>query len=557
MSPISAEHGSSQREVPSIYQCPLFPQDMAASKDMYFPLCQCPLIPNDMAANKEMAGLKRRIRGGRNTDSNIDPGGVKTGCKKSCGAAQLDRLSLYDDKEGPEKNPEQGGPGEDARALKGIFRSLKDSVTAPNKSLCVGRAHELEGIFQKLTDPEQFRRTVMPGLQEDERKDAPSSLQELLRTSLYSAAVEASLPRVVERAASVLEAVKERGRKSGEIMDAATEEVLKPQVLQEAFAREVINVVSTVNAAAKAKAAKERGKLASPSCEQAGWDQLDSDTVLGLLEKGKGFAVQDSFLGEEWVSVLLEDSVRFQGTGKLGLRGVDPEYGEMAWVEPAQLEFGYPALHELVVNVHALAFELNLKDPRLRLSHPFHGSTMLLRLTEGCRFPERLDSFVDSAETGYQVSAAYFVGRRCRQETTPTPPNESQGVPKGGGELKLKNIEKASIAGASACDSGSRTGEKGDGSTPRRKASGGQEETGAEGGGGGRDGDGVGGGASSVSTGPREEEEGVTAGQSVMVEAKADRLVLFRSDRVSTQTLEVLGRGQEQYMLLFWMHGAK
>lgn len=71
----------------------------------------------------------------------------------------------------------QGGPGEDARALKGIFRSLKDSVTAPNKSLFVGRAHELEGIFQKLTDPERFRRTVMPGLQEDERKDAPSSLQ--------------------------------------------------------------------------------------------------------------------------------------------------------------------------------------------------------------------------------------------------------------------------------------------------------------------------------------------------------------------------------------------
>ena len=73
------------------------------------------------------------------------------------------------------------------------------------------------------------------------------------------------------------------------------------------------------------------------------------------------------------MSVLLEDSVRFQGTGKLGLRDVDPEHGEMAWVEPAQLEYGYPALHELVVNVHALAFELNLKDPRLRLSHPYRG----------------------------------------------------------------------------------------------------------------------------------------------------------------------------------------
>ena len=78
----------------------------------------------------------------------------------------------------------QGGPDGDAQALKGIFRSLKDSVTAPNKSLGAGRVHELEGIFQKLTDPEQFRRTVMPGLPEDERKDAPSSLQVLIYTCL-------------------------------------------------------------------------------------------------------------------------------------------------------------------------------------------------------------------------------------------------------------------------------------------------------------------------------------------------------------------------------------
>ena len=185
---------------------------------------------------------------------------------------------------------------------------------------------------------------------------------------------------------------------------------------------------------------------------------------------------------------------------------------------------------------------------------------MLLRLSEGCRFPERLDSFVESAETGYQVSAAYFIGRRRRQEIT-SPAGESQGVPQGGGaepgggELKLKNIERAPSAGASVRDSGSRTGEKRGGSTHRRKASDGQEEAEAEGGAGGE--------TSRSSAGPREEEEeeeeegGVTAGQSVVVEAKADRLVLFRSDRVSTQTLEVLGRGQEQYMLLFWMHGAE
>ena len=47
----------------------------------------------------------------------------------------------------------------------------------------------------------------------------------------------------------------------------------------------------------------------------------------------------------------------------------------MAWIEPDQLEYGYPALHELVANMHALAFELNLKEPGLRLSRPFQGET--------------------------------------------------------------------------------------------------------------------------------------------------------------------------------------
>jgi len=69
----------------------------------------------------------------------------------------------------------------------------------------------------------------------------------------------------------------------------------------------------------------------------------------------------------------VEDSLRFRETGKLHHLGVEREHGEMAWVEPDQLEYGYPALHELVVNLHALAFELNLKEPGLGLSRPFQG----------------------------------------------------------------------------------------------------------------------------------------------------------------------------------------
>lgn len=83
--------------------------------------------------------------------------------------------------------------------------------------------------------------------------------------------------------------------------------------------------------------------------------------------------LQDSFLGGEWVSPLLEDSARFATAGKLHHLGLEPEHGEMAWVEAAQLEYDYPALYELIVNLHALAFELNLKEPGLALSRPFQG----------------------------------------------------------------------------------------------------------------------------------------------------------------------------------------
>lgn len=75
--------------------------------------------------------------------------------------------------------------------------------------------------------------------------------------------------------------------------------------------------------------------------------------------------------------MLLEDSVRFKDTGRVRPGGLGREHGEMAWVEPEELESGYPALHELVVNLHALAFELNYKEPRLRLARPFRGEILM------------------------------------------------------------------------------------------------------------------------------------------------------------------------------------
>lgn len=174
---------------------------------------------------------------------------------------------------------------------------------------------------------------------------------------------------------------------------------------------------------------------------------------------------------------------------------------------------------------------------------------MLLKLGDGCRAPARLDSLAGGAETGHKVSAVYFIGRHRGDPPTAATnrvsAQEAEPDREAGGELRLQNVEAAPIAeGTVVSEKDSpHGGSDGDdfGGKGRRtlggdagaavKGSGGSELEGAE-------------------------VQGVVA-LSAVVEPKADRLVMFRSDRVSTETLEVRGAGQEQYAVLFWMHGAK
>lgn len=72
--------------------------------------------------------------------------------------------------------------------LKGLFSSLRDSVASSgggDGSLGRGRLrHELNGVFSKLIEPEQFRRIALSRLSEEERSRAPSSLQVNSKMSL-------------------------------------------------------------------------------------------------------------------------------------------------------------------------------------------------------------------------------------------------------------------------------------------------------------------------------------------------------------------------------------
>lgn len=89
------------------------------------------------------------------------------------------------------------------------------------------------------------------------------------------------------------------------------------------------------------------------------------------------FLSEDNFLCEDgWDPAFLNDCSRFGAeAGRLAVDAtMGATRGEMAWVEPdAALESTFPALHELLLNLHALAYELNHKAPGLSLARPCRG----------------------------------------------------------------------------------------------------------------------------------------------------------------------------------------
>ncbi|CAM9957946.1 unnamed protein product, partial [Choristocarpus tenellus] len=279
----------------------------------------------------------------------------------------------------------------------------------------------------------------------------------------------------------------------------------------------------------------------------------------------------DSFLGEGWAAIVLNDCLRLASgsrlTERLPAAGVSGccRGEEVAWVEPGELEEAYPAMFELVTNLHALPFELNCKAG-LRLSRPFRASTMVLRLRDGCGIPLRLDSLASGEETGHKVTCVYFVGRgpagACPENKKAGDNNQENATRIGGNLLlrtKLSSAPTSSACAGSGSCKGARTCEEGEcrilpGVTG--------DVVGAE------EGKGVQQGCTQVENGGLEggggsEREVLSGGETgsegwgsvMVVDAVPDRVVLFRSDRVLNETSPVVG--SDQYAVVFWMHGAK
>ena len=258
------------------------------------------------------------------------------------------------------------------RVAANTYSSRKD----PSFSSSSSNVGAIERTFAALLQPEGFRARVYPGLKLPDGFDAPQSLQDLLNDARFDGALTKMMPDVVAQANTVINNVKQKAAKNGEFMDSATESALRPQILLEAFARQITKVIGQTSARFMAQTVQSLAPRASDSDERANWDQLDDCLFDGLNDPGRFFGVQDGFMGKEWIDAILEDVQRMASSGRLQVG--DPDFAAREAVRDkaspvesrahffaliGQLECKevYPALAELLEQLEALPFELNKK----------------------------------------------------------------------------------------------------------------------------------------------------------------------------------------------------
>uniref|UniRef100_A0AAV1V2B2 Uncharacterized protein n=1 Tax=Peronospora matthiolae TaxID=2874970 RepID=A0AAV1V2B2_9STRA len=288
-----------------------------------------------------------------------------------------------------------------------------------------------DGVFAKLLNEHEFQQLIYPGIPSDQLKHAPRNLQTLLEDPWYEQELLALMPKVQAKAASVLTNVKQRGAEQGDVMDMTTERMLMPQVLQEAFGREVLAMVHRVNHQKHVRLANDARLLADPNSDFATWDQLDDDFLDELLldknNNVRGTAVMDDFMGEDWTQLLLNDVARMANNGLLmttiphidvkhvlcqqqrGRRKNTLPGAKLRFVDYQSCVVEYPALAEVIEKMHALPYEINKKRMnQVRLCARFVHSTAVHQLPAGHHQPLRLDCGGGDQDNGFKLTCTYF-----------------------------------------------------------------------------------------------------------------------------------------------------
>lgn len=315
-----------------------------------------------------------------------------------------------------------------------LVQSLKNTIRKIKREKQRGvdelrNAHYLQGTFAKMCDREHFQELVFPGFSREARRGLPKTIVELFEWE----ELQLDLDSIASNAATVLKNIKAKGARQGQLMDAETEKVLMPQIAQEALSKRILEEVQKLNRKLSSMIANSVKPVAAPTDERAERNILDDDVCDRL--RSTGLTVQPEFLGADWIPVLQKDLLRFVRDEKMSLidrNGVavgdvkveEVAHQRIAWLEhDDDLKENYPALYELVDNLHGLAYELNAKNvlSDVTLLEPGKGCTLLTVHPVGSSQKLRLDTRqnVEGFDSGIRATVCYNIHLRI-EATSPS-----------------------------------------------------------------------------------------------------------------------------------------
>jgi hypothetical protein len=321
---------------------------------------------------------------------------------------------------------------DDERKWRFMLKRLKDGCSKDGVNASGQKVVLDDGVFAKLLQQHEFQTLIYPGIPKDQLVHAPTNLQQLLEDPWYENELLSLMPKVQAKAQSVLANVKKKGAAQGDIMDAATEQLLMPQILQEAFGREVLAMVHRVNYKKHVLLANDARTIADPQADEATWDQLP-DLFLDELFRGlavreddvAGTAVLDDFMGEDWRPLVLSDAQRMVKNGLLldtapsgGASSIaGAAAGRVRFLENADCESEFPAMAELLTKLHALPFEINAKrSNHATLCAQFAHSTAIHQLRDHEQQRLRLDCGTGDKDNGFKLTCFYFIDGTASRE---------------------------------------------------------------------------------------------------------------------------------------------
>jgi hypothetical protein len=286
--------------------------------------------------------------------------------------------------------------------------------------------HFLKGSFIKLSSPSLFQEILFPGRNiqgsgGDKSGGAVEGFPKTVKELLEWDQITVDETKIVKKAVDVLKNIKNKGQKEGNSMDEQTENILLPQIVQEALANHLIEVVRALNCKISNTVAQLSQKIASPDEVVVNKDstskeviknnrnQLEETAIKGL---GKDlFSIQKEYLGSHWANILSKDFIRFLEFEKLSkvdelgnvivenmdnhsqVEEIIPAI-QICWIElDDYLIKYYPAISVALDQMYALPHELNAKyiwdGPDFLEAN--RGCTMLVYYPPGSKQAPRLD----------------------------------------------------------------------------------------------------------------------------------------------------------------------